>query len=356
MSDRVAALRIPVALRPRAASIIEATDRFCGEHLDAEYAVLCRRLVARLARKRPSPLARGDLTIWAGAALYVIGTINFLFDATQRPHLTAAELCRLAGVSQATASNKARDIRTLLGLAPFDPELSRREIADASPARNLVEVGGLIVPVDLIDPLFDDESEEAFLASLDAADRDALELLRKALPALRNVSVPADLQAAAAALRRDLLAGRPDLLPVLRANGWSRRLPTDDRQLWIESAGALVRMRNDTGLTAEEESLLMTLDHADLLGAILGAVRAGPGAYAGPAQLSAYIDSCPEIEGEVDDEDRELIEAAFELLVPVWMAAGALDADSRLTELGRWGLPRALAWAWAGDLDTDLKG
>lgn len=356
MSDRVAELRIPVALRPRAAIIIDATDRFCAEHLDAEYAELCRRLVARLARKRPSPLARGDLTIWAGAALYAIGTLNFLFDATQRPHLTSAELCRMAGVSQATASNKARDIRTLLGLAPFDPELSRREVKDASPLRKLVEVGGLIVPADLIDTFFDDESDEALLKSLDAADRDALELLREALPELRNVSAPVDLQAAAAALRRDLLAGLPDLLPVARANGWSRRLPADDRQLWIESAGALVRMRNDTGLTAEEESLLMTVEHADVLGAILGAVRAGPGAYAGAAQLTAYIDSCPEIEGEVDDEDRELIEAAFELLVPVWMAAGALDADSRLTELGRWGLPRALAWAWGGDLDTDLKG
>jgi hypothetical protein len=92
MSDRMTELKFPVALRPRAASIIEAPDGFCAEHLDTEHAELCRRLVARLARKRPSPLARGDLTIWAGAALYAIGTINFLFDATQgaAPHLRRA--------------------------------------------------------------------------------------------------------------------------------------------------------------------------------------------------------------------------------------------------------------------------
>ena len=35
----------------------------------------------------------------------------------------------------------------------------------------------------------------------------------------------------------------------------------------------------------------------------------------------------------------------------VWQAAGALDAGLHLTELGRWGLPRALAWAWGGDFD-----
>ncbi len=38
-----------------------------------------RKLVVKLARKRPSPLARGDLRIWAGAAIYAVGTVNFLF-------------------------------------------------------------------------------------------------------------------------------------------------------------------------------------------------------------------------------------------------------------------------------------
>jgi hypothetical protein len=57
------------------------------------------------------------------------------------------------------------------------------------------------------------------------------------------------------------------------------------------------------------------------------------------------------VEGEVDEDDRRLIEAAFDLLVPVWQVVGALDAEQRLTELGRWGLPRALAWAWGADFD-----
>jgi hypothetical protein len=31
---------------------------------------------------------------------------------------------------------------------------------------------------------------------------------------------------------------------------------------------------------------------------------------------------------------------------PTWEAAGALDEHRCLTALGRWGLPRALSWAW----------
>ena len=42
-----------------------------------------------LARKHPSPLARGDVRIWAAGALYALGQINFPFDRSQQPHLTA---------------------------------------------------------------------------------------------------------------------------------------------------------------------------------------------------------------------------------------------------------------------------
>lgn len=46
---------VPVALRPAFNEITEITDEFCMAHLDDEYAELCRRLTAKLARKRPSP-------------------------------------------------------------------------------------------------------------------------------------------------------------------------------------------------------------------------------------------------------------------------------------------------------------
>jgi len=59
-------------------------------------------LVARLARKRPSPLVRGDTRIWAAGAIYTIGHVNFLFDRTQQPHLTAEQLASRLGVVKTT--------------------------------------------------------------------------------------------------------------------------------------------------------------------------------------------------------------------------------------------------------------
>jgi hypothetical protein len=58
-------LRNPEALRHDVEEIFELTDPFCGKHLDAGYGELVRKLIAKLARKRPSPLARGDLRMWA---------------------------------------------------------------------------------------------------------------------------------------------------------------------------------------------------------------------------------------------------------------------------------------------------
>jgi hypothetical protein len=59
----VAEGRVPKALRAEVEAISALADAYCAERLDAEYAELCRRLVAKLARKRPSPLVRGDLRI-----------------------------------------------------------------------------------------------------------------------------------------------------------------------------------------------------------------------------------------------------------------------------------------------------
>ena len=60
-------LRIPDQLRHDVEEILKLTDPFCLQHLDAEYGELVRKLIAKLARKRPSPLARGALRIWAAA-------------------------------------------------------------------------------------------------------------------------------------------------------------------------------------------------------------------------------------------------------------------------------------------------
>ena len=126
-------LKIPRAMRPRVAEMLAITDELCGARLDREYAELSRELVARLARKRPSQLARGDVRIWAAGALYALGQINFLFDRSQEPHLTADQLAGQLGVAKTTMANKATAIRRTLDLDYCEPGLTRQSLYDDPP-------------------------------------------------------------------------------------------------------------------------------------------------------------------------------------------------------------------------------
>ncbi len=137
--------RIPELLRHDVEEIFTLTDPFCAEHLDAEYGELVRRLIAKLARKRPSPLARGDLRIWAGAAIYAVGSVNFLFDRSQRPHLTGDELSELTGVPKSTLANKAKVIRDVLRIGQLEPAFCRRALLESNPLAWMISVNGFIV-------------------------------------------------------------------------------------------------------------------------------------------------------------------------------------------------------------------
>ena len=62
-------LKIPAAMRAVAGAIIVLTDDVCEDLLDEEYASLARKVVAKLARKRPSPIQSGRAPTWAGAVV-----------------------------------------------------------------------------------------------------------------------------------------------------------------------------------------------------------------------------------------------------------------------------------------------
>jgi len=141
----LAELKIPQAIRPYADRVVAATDAACLEHLDEEYADLCRCLVGKLARKRPSPLARGDVGIWAAGVVYAIGQLNFLFDKSQMVHLTADQLSDVLNVKKTTMANKARLIRDILKLSHFDTEFSRRALIDSNQMAWMLEIDGIIV-------------------------------------------------------------------------------------------------------------------------------------------------------------------------------------------------------------------
>ena len=95
-------------------TIVGMTDAFCRDHLNDEYATLCRNLAATLARKRPSPLLRGKLETWAVGIIRTIGWVNFLDDSSQKPHLKLPFIDRAFGVAESTGQGKSKLIRSML--------------------------------------------------------------------------------------------------------------------------------------------------------------------------------------------------------------------------------------------------
>jgi hypothetical protein len=80
--------KVPQRMTERYGAVTEITDEFCHEHLNEEYAELSRKMAATLSRKRPSPLESGRVRSWAAGIVYALGRVNFLSDASRKPHMT----------------------------------------------------------------------------------------------------------------------------------------------------------------------------------------------------------------------------------------------------------------------------
>lgn len=159
MSDKPVALAAitpktnprPKAQTPKAEAadvakvIVGMTDQFCREHLNDEYAELCRRLTEKLARKRPSPLLSGKPTTWACGIVRTIGWVNFLDDRSQTPHLKLTAIDEAFGVGESTGQGKSMLIRKMLKIRPMDPAWTLRSRMDRNPMAWMIQVNGFLV-------------------------------------------------------------------------------------------------------------------------------------------------------------------------------------------------------------------
>jgi hypothetical protein len=137
--------KVPKKMQVAYEAIVALTDEVCHDHLNEEYAQLSRKLAAALSRKRPSPLASGRSRSWACGIVYALGQVNFLFDRSQTPYVSAQDLVALFGVSQQTAGNKAKQIRDLLNISQLDWAWMLPSRRDEAPMAWMISVNGFIV-------------------------------------------------------------------------------------------------------------------------------------------------------------------------------------------------------------------
>jgi hypothetical protein len=139
--------RIPKEMQESTDNIIRITDNICGNSLNQEYLELCRKMIAKISRKRPSPFLYGKPEVWASAIIYCVAEINFLFDKAQKPHLTKSELFSILPGPKSTITSHKKIIWNLLGLCQLDPEFTRPSKMDDNPLVWMLEINGFITDI-----------------------------------------------------------------------------------------------------------------------------------------------------------------------------------------------------------------
>jgi hypothetical protein len=130
--------------------LLELTGSFCTQNLDDDYYQLSQKLVLKLGRKRNVPFKSGRIEIWAAAIIHAIGSINFLFDKSFEPYVTAEQISEYFGTKKSTVSNKARQIKDMFNMGYYDSDFSTQKMTENNPFNDLVMVNGLIVPLSSI--------------------------------------------------------------------------------------------------------------------------------------------------------------------------------------------------------------
>ena len=137
--------------------LLDMVESFSKEHINKEYAKICSNLVKKMGRKHDVPFKRGKIEIWASAVIYAIGQINFLFDKSFEPYVTADEICDYFKTKKSTVSSKAKTIRDMFKMGYYDEEFSTQRMNDNNPFKDMVvSDSGFIAPKSMLNEDMDD--------------------------------------------------------------------------------------------------------------------------------------------------------------------------------------------------------
>jgi len=128
-------------------AVVQMTDAFCKEHLNDEYAEMCRKLATALARKRPSPLLQGKLETWACGIVRTIGRVNYLDDRSQTPYMKLPQIDKAFGVAESTGQGKSQLIRKMLRIRQLDHRWTLPSMMDENPMVWMLEVNGFLMDI-----------------------------------------------------------------------------------------------------------------------------------------------------------------------------------------------------------------
>ena len=131
-------------IKQKEEQLIQLVSKFCQDMLDREYEDLAVKLVEKMGRKHDVPFKRGKLDIWASAVIYALAQVNFLFDKSFEPYISADDICNYYNTKKSTVSDKARRIREMFGENKFYSEFSSKSIKEEIPSYVLNNEGFMV--------------------------------------------------------------------------------------------------------------------------------------------------------------------------------------------------------------------
>lgn len=140
-------VNVPKTMAAKYNEVAEIIAKFADEKLNEEYKDILLRALAKLCRKRQSPLEKGKARTWACGIVYAIGSNNFIFDKSQPINMTANEIAEWFGLSKSTAGSKASEVATAIDLSYMNSEFSLSSIIEQNPAIWNLQVNGFLVDV-----------------------------------------------------------------------------------------------------------------------------------------------------------------------------------------------------------------
>lgn len=155
--------KVPKKMKSIFDSIAKLTDEFSQKHLNDEYSILLRKLIAALCRKRPSPLLKGNIRTWAAGMIHALGMANFLFDDSQIPHIPSKTIINYFDLAKSTMSRKSKQIRETMDISQCNPNLMLSKVIEKNPLIWMIAFNGCIVD---IRSLTKEVQEEAFKKGL----------------------------------------------------------------------------------------------------------------------------------------------------------------------------------------------
>ena len=103
--------------------------------------------------------------------MHTIGFVNFLFDKSTQPYVSAAELADYFNLSSKTIAAKGKKIRDLMKIHQLEPEYSLQNNLINNPCVWLLEINGIILDIRQESYAFQKELFEAGIIPFIPADK-----------------------------------------------------------------------------------------------------------------------------------------------------------------------------------------